>query len=152
MALTAGGRSAQGDIIRILVDNDPPGAAGVSVNGKWKDIRVIRVLDDVTLVSDYQLPIIFSVATPCCNYRILKCAAPRLASPRSTAALPYAPVPLPHRSRTAFSAPTLSPRHPAPLLRPRHPVPAPLLSPRRARARAAPGHRRGGCHDPAAPI
>ena len=61
-----------GDIIRILVDNDPG-----NTNGKWKDIRVIRVLDDVTLVSDYQLPITYTVGTPCCNYQILKCAAGR---------------------------------------------------------------------------
>jgi hypothetical protein len=58
-----------GDIIRILVD-------GTGDATKWKDIRVTRIVSDTELLSDYEHPI-SPTTSPCCNYRILKCAAGR---------------------------------------------------------------------------
>mmetsp|Transcript_10688 Transcript_10688/g.12494 ORF Transcript_10688/g.12494 Transcript_10688/m.12494 type:complete len:1506 (+) Transcript_10688:181-4698(+) len=53
-----------GDIIRILVDGQDA--------TKWKDIRVIRIVSDTKLVSDYD-----EAFSGSWNYRILKCAAGR---------------------------------------------------------------------------
>jgi hypothetical protein len=63
-----------GDIVRLMVDGAGTDGEG---DGKWKDIRVARIVSDTELISDYAQAIDTSTPGGSFNYRILKCAAGR---------------------------------------------------------------------------